>query len=507
MGVCWDPKNTFVATQSCDRTVQIYEVQKGFKQGDDLLKNIGNNFKFSMNQILSPEPKAALNLNSNKPIVSENINKDEEDTEMEFLEKNNAQDKDKNIQTEARIGISGPTNKPPEFKLFHDDNMNSFFRRLEFLPGGEMLLAPSGIFRNSGSNHLNGNSKSLETVYGWTRDCLVGSPRLHLPGHTKATVIVKSCPVTFDREEDFFKNDVKPADFSSRPQGEGDITPGRIIVATASLKDVTIYTLDPENKLSEEAARHRSEAIVFLGDLHYGTITDMAWSSDGMFLLITSSDGFVSIVSFDPSEFGIPFKPVSKKFTESTAFPEMKRQTSVEVLIQNAYPISTADEQPQLKDGIQTIENKQIQLKGGVLAVENKQIQLKRDVLAIENKQVQLENGHEKEGEEKVGVEDSTSLPSSEESNALHENCENTILEKTKDQIFLESKPDDAEIDIVKVDSLTPENIQGGPANAPTAATGDTEKGAAVEKIESGQAQVIHTPQTKKRRIAPTKIG
>ena len=45
-----------------------------------------------------------------------------------------------------------------------------------------------------------------------------------------------------------------------------------------------------------------------LTNIHYQSITDLAWNGDKM-LAISSSDGYISFVSFEENELGIPFKP------------------------------------------------------------------------------------------------------------------------------------------------------------------------------------------------------
>ena len=43
-------------------------------------------------------------------------------------------------------------------------------------------------------------------------------------------------------------------------------------------------------------------------NIHYQSITDLAWNGDKM-LAISSSDGYISFVVFEENELGIPFKP------------------------------------------------------------------------------------------------------------------------------------------------------------------------------------------------------
>ncbi|OMJ16172.1 Chromatin assembly factor 1 subunit B [Smittium culicis] len=368
MGVCWDPKNLYVATQSCDRTVQIYEVQKNIKPGEEIVKNIGHNFKFLSENFQSsienesetiyrsdatvpksPSNEFDINFEIDVETVSSPIKKRLEEREtISELEKS-----DSNIS--GRSSTIGTATRKPEFKLFHDDNMNSFFRRLEFLPDGELLLAPSGVFKCAKTNSSDPKVKHQETVYGWDRCCLTGQPSLHLPGHTKATVVVKSCPVGFNEITNKHINEsqcIETSEISSDKLSQiaafeyknVPIIPqkkrsDRIIVAIASLKDVAIYSISPYSNSEEQSKGSRNNAISFLGDLHYGSITDLAWTPDGMFLLITSTDGFVSIVSFDHEEFGKPFLCKIQDDDKSTLVPEIRKQVSVEVLIDNTSPL------------------------------------------------------------------------------------------------------------------------------------------------------------------------
>lgn len=49
------------------------------------------------------------------------------------------------------------------FRIFHDDTLQTFFRRLCFSPDGELLIAPSGVAE------LNSDSKPIHTTYIYTR--------------------------------------------------------------------------------------------------------------------------------------------------------------------------------------------------------------------------------------------------------------------------------------------------------------------------------------------------
>ena len=56
-----------------------------------------------------------------------------------------------NVQTpkpandEEKDKDSPKDSKPKSFRMFHDDTMRSFFRRLTFSPDGELLIIPAGL--------------------------------------------------------------------------------------------------------------------------------------------------------------------------------------------------------------------------------------------------------------------------------------------------------------------------------------------------------------------------
>lgn len=50
-----------------------------------------------------------------------------------------------------------------EIRIFHDDTLQTFYRRLSFSPDGELIITPSG------SAELNEESKPIHTTYVYTR--------------------------------------------------------------------------------------------------------------------------------------------------------------------------------------------------------------------------------------------------------------------------------------------------------------------------------------------------
>ena len=70
--------------------------------------------------------------------------------------------------------------------------------------------------------------------------------------------------------------------------------PYRLIFAVATTEEVLVYST------------HTCHPIAIVRDLHLAAVTDLAWSVDGLTLLVSSRDGYCSIVSFDPDELGTP---------------------------------------------------------------------------------------------------------------------------------------------------------------------------------------------------------
>ncbi|KAJ8314824.1 hypothetical protein KUTeg_006974, partial [Tegillarca granosa] len=124
-GVTWDPLSEFVATMSTDRSCRIFSIS-----GKNCIHNIS---KMSL---------------PNTQVV------DSTTTEKE---------------------------KPKSFRMFHDDTMRSFFRRLTFTPDGEILIVPAGC--------LERDDKVINATYLFSRQSF-NKPAVYLPSPEKATICV-----------------------------------------------------------------------------------------------------------------------------------------------------------------------------------------------------------------------------------------------------------------------------------------------------------------------------
>ncbi|KAK7967504.1 WD repeat-containing protein [Apiospora aurea] len=240
--------------------------------------------------------------------------------------------------------------------LYANETLTSFFRRLTFTPDGSLLLTPAGQYQiqhvtAEGARSTN-NYEVINTVYIYTRGGINKPPIAHLPGHKKPSVAVKCSPVlytlrqqnppatkhiTIDTSsaedpipalpEPISKPSLAPSVMDPPPpppptsaaattatESEkngtpskplnletGASTPGpkptfalpyRVMYAVATQDSVLLYDTQ------------QMTPICVVSNLHLATFTDLAWSSDGLTLLISSSDGYCSTLSFESGELG-----------------------------------------------------------------------------------------------------------------------------------------------------------------------------------------------------------
>ncbi|PHH62594.1 hypothetical protein CDD82_1988 [Ophiocordyceps australis] len=254
--------------------------------------------------------------------------------------------------------------------LYANETLTSFFRRLTFTPDGSLLLTPSGQYQtqNQSDKDSKPSYEVINTVYIYTRGGINKPPIAHLPGHKKPSVVVKCSPIIYTLRQStastkHFTIDTSspeepiaslpdpiakpsPATFmepppppsssssdhasaSSKPQGaDADSSmPGpkpafalayRMVYAVATQDSVLLY--DTQQK----------SPLCIVSNLHCATFTDLAWSSDGLTLLISSSDGFCSTLSFLPGDLGDVYKGEigPPKSTTTTGTPSRTTPTT-----------------------------------------------------------------------------------------------------------------------------------------------------------------------------------
>ncbi|KAH0492510.1 hypothetical protein TgHK011_007459 [Trichoderma gracile] len=240
--------------------------------------------------------------------------------------------------------------------LYANETLTSFFRRLTFTPDGSLLLTPSGQYQiqHQTDKDAKPTHEIINTVYIYTRGGINKPPIAHLSGHKKPSVVVKCSPIFYTLRQSppvtkhvtidtSSAEDTIPSlpDPVSKPSATPSImeppplptltatnattaaaaegaapskgtatensasTPGpkpafalpyRMVYAVATQDSVLLY--DTQQKTP----------ICIVSNLHCATFTDLAWSTDGLTLIISSSDGFCSTLTFAPGELGEVYK-------------------------------------------------------------------------------------------------------------------------------------------------------------------------------------------------------
>lgn len=161
-----------------------------------------------------------------------------------------------------------------EIKYFHDDTFKSYFRRLNYSPDGNLLIVPSG-----GIETANGKMAKNATYIFAVAD--LSQPVAVIPSPKQITIAVRCCPILFEL----------------RPDGSDSLInlPYRMIIAIATDSDVVLYD-------TQQVA-----PFAHLRKIHYTRITDLAWSSDGLLLVASSTDGFCTLITFQKEELGVQY--------------------------------------------------------------------------------------------------------------------------------------------------------------------------------------------------------
>ncbi|KAF2770001.1 WD40 repeat-like protein, partial [Teratosphaeria nubilosa] len=256
--------------------------------------------------------------------------------------------------------------------IYANETFTSFFRRLTFAPDGSLLFTPAGQFKTSHPPAADGSKTAddiANTVYIYTRAGLNKPPVAYLPGHKKPSIAVKCSPVYYNirsaktetkeitidtrTEEDIpalpepvmptkpptSTSTMDPPPLTSAPSPSPSIAamtsprasvdkdtastsappaagptpafglPYRIIYAVATQDAVHVY----------DTQQHQPLCVV--SNLHYATFTDLTWSSDGQTLLMTSSDGFCSALTFAPGELGTVYTQPTPSVARHTPTP------------------------------------------------------------------------------------------------------------------------------------------------------------------------------------------
>lgn len=338
-GVSWDPQNKYIVTQSSDQTARVYLTAKGnsgkmnirYVIKDLRLPESGaitghkRGLQATPQQAVPPSPtkkKQKLDDKSkdtNEPEqekgkdggcdetkvkkeenVDEKEKKTDEDNEEIIAEEDDEEEEDGDDDDEEEEDAIEEAKSTARPKMFLSEVANTFFRRNSWSPDGTLLVLPSGIFRSqvSGGGATSTGTEPVKvanTAYVFSRGDF-RRPVCHFPGHEKVVVVTKFCPVLF----------------KLRTKTPAIPLPYRMVVAIATTDSVAIYDTETMHVLG------------IASKVHFSEITDLAWinddEKDDLHLIMSSRDGFCSLISFDKDELG--------ERLDKTEYPEVMKKIS-----------------------------------------------------------------------------------------------------------------------------------------------------------------------------------
>jgi len=280
-GVSWDPLGVYLASMGSDKTVRVYS-RKQLKKKNNVISqssDVANNTTTTSGSKSETEQTKAVNTTNNSS----------------FLESKFEMGKSRIIKYYTTPATE-TKNKEKRLLFADESTVESFFRRLNWSIDGSFLITPAAMWKNdTDSSNKNNNPSSFATLLFARHK--YDQPYAILSGFDQPCIVVKPCPVLFTLPEN-----------KENKENRAKLPKYRSLFAVLTTDSVFIYD-----------TYHWGKPLSVSKGLHYSSLTDCDWSKDGRRLLVTSSDGYISILSFDNGELGTKIEGIfNSKTTVST---------------------------------------------------------------------------------------------------------------------------------------------------------------------------------------------
>lgn len=194
-------------------------------------------------------------------------------------------------------------------RLFLGDGVQTFCRRPAWSPDAQVVVIPCGQL-----------DRGAPTTLVFARGAF-DAPIAHLPV-PKPTIAVRFCPLLFKLRRE------QPAPEASQPLSEraaetlGGATdapaasarpwlplPHRTVWAVLTADSILVY--DSESALP----------LAVVQGTHFAPLTDLAWAADGRLLVVTSHDGYATLIRFDEGQLGTPLPAAEQPLVRAQPAP------------------------------------------------------------------------------------------------------------------------------------------------------------------------------------------
>lgn len=349
-GVAYDPLGTYICSQGSDQTVRVWTRKRGKDSSKKkVLTAMDNNVNTNTSALNSIKANEEL-------IVKFEVNDKATVLKYRMEKVTNSSD------TTSAKNVEDMPSKAVVKKhhLFADEsNVESFFRRLTWTVDGAFLITPASLWHDeisTPSTMTNGSSttNTQEAVSAGFATYLFARhhfdrPYKVLTGLDKPSVVVRPNPVLFQlpkqTQSDFKENihqtktslssssssentpPTLPQDHQSSSSLSGDtLLPYRSIFAVLTIDTVLIYDT------------YHSNPLAIIKGLHYAGLTNCSWTSNGQNLVVSSTDGYISILSFEDGELGDVYVPPSISTSNPTSTPQRSSRGLGENQTKNSTP-------------------------------------------------------------------------------------------------------------------------------------------------------------------------
>jgi chromatin assembly factor 1 subunit B len=315
-GVAWDPLDQVLVSVSSDRSIYTYKPKNGVRIFCRIFARLS---RAQQAKCCSNEPKEF----DKKQVTHRSFERSLERSESEASGVGGVDDGDNvDIAIAEEGDHDAPTRRMGHHQLFLSDLQNgSQFRRTSWAADGSFFVVPSGQLKRPDTDKISHCSYIFNRKF---------KPVAALPCGKKPSVVASCCPVLFKRTPG-----VAPKSTQMNQQH-------KIVWAIATCDSIFVYNSEnPETPM------------LVASDLHYFSVTDLAWSHDGRWLIGSSRDGFCTIISFSAGELGEVVKKeviLPQNIPGDTAASPRVVIDNIEVLAAESRAIPAADHGKPTKD-------------------------------------------------------------------------------------------------------------------------------------------------------------
>jgi len=303
-GVSFDPQGAYFASQGSDRTVRVWTRKKSCVGGN---KSSNKKVLTAIDKNVPPQVDSTLDM-------SWLDKKFEVTPKAKMLKYCNEQNRTRERDREGTVGESMDkshkkvhTSSQKKYHMFADEStVKSFFRRLAWTADGAFLITPAAIWQdapecNTSVSNAAPNASTSFAALLFARHHF-DRPFKVLSGLTKPAVVIRANPVLYELPPEARDNSkenlhtLSPSSTSTtaknQNKGSDSLIPYRSIFAVLTLDTILIYDT------------YHTHPLCIASGLHCTGLTDCTWSSNGRNLVVSSTDGYITIMSFEEGELG-----------------------------------------------------------------------------------------------------------------------------------------------------------------------------------------------------------